>query len=341
MALWRIPIRGLTVNEPENLYGNVLVTLSGMLSKVWDVSQIPNLPASKITSGTLAAARIPSLDASKITSGMLDLARIPSIDASRVPNIDASKVTTGTFAAARIPSLDASKITTGTFAADRIPSLAASKIASGTLSADRIPNISAAKITSGTLAADRIPSLDAAKIASGTLAAARIPSLDASKITSGTLGTARVPSLDASKITSGTLPIARGGTGATTAAAALKNIMAGKTALYNNATGTTGTVTLSATAANYNHMRIYFKATNDNTQCGSVDVYSPNGKYVSLCLVTPVSSPQAGVWVKGAVVHVSGTSITRTVSGNGFAGVADDGNTNNNIYIYRVEAWNE
>ena len=95
MALWRIPIRGLTVNEPENLYGDVLLSLSGVNSKVWDASQIPSLPASKVTSGTFAAARIPSLDASKIASGTLVLARIPSIDASRVPNIDASKVTTG------------------------------------------------------------------------------------------------------------------------------------------------------------------------------------------------------------------------------------------------------
>lgn len=242
MALWRIPISGITVGTPEKLYGDVLVTLNGMLSKTWTASQIPNLAAGKITSGTFDAARIPSLDASKITSG--------------------------TFADARIPSLAASKITSGTFADARIPNLAASKITSGTFDAARIPNIPASKITSPTW----------------------------------------VPKA---------------------------------TALYNNATGATGTVSLSASAENYNHMRIYFKVTDDNTQCGSVDVYSPNGRYVSLCLVTPTSSPQKGVWIKSAVVYISGTSITRTSSAQGFAGEGDNGNTENKVSIIRVEAWNE
>lgn len=66
---------------------------------------IPDLDASKITSGTLDPARIPALDAAKVATGTFDPARIP--------NLDASKVTGGTFNAARIPALDGSKITTG------------------------------------------------------------------------------------------------------------------------------------------------------------------------------------------------------------------------------------
>lgn len=119
MPLWRIPISGITVGTPEKLYGDVLVTLDGMLSKTWTASQIPNLAAGKITSGTF--------------------------DAARIPNLDASKVTSGTFAAARIPTLAASKITSGTFDVDRIPTLTAAKI----------PNLSASKITSDTLAVAR------------------------------------------------------------------------------------------------------------------------------------------------------------------------------------------
>ena len=67
-------------------------------------SDIPNLAASKITSGTLGAARIPNLDASKITSGTMDASRIGSgtLGASRIPNLAASKITSGTFATARI-----------------------------------------------------------------------------------------------------------------------------------------------------------------------------------------------------------------------------------------------
>ena len=101
MALWRIPITGLTVGTPVKLYGDVLVTLDGMVSRAVSVAQIPNLPASKITSGTFDAARIPALTADKI------------------PNLAASKITSGTLDAARIPNLAASKITTGTLPVSR------------------------------------------------------------------------------------------------------------------------------------------------------------------------------------------------------------------------------
>ena len=60
--------------------GDLSVTGSYGLS----ASDIPNIPASKITSGTLGTARIPSLDASKITTGTLGDARIPSLNASKI-----------------------------------------------------------------------------------------------------------------------------------------------------------------------------------------------------------------------------------------------------------------
>jgi hypothetical protein len=83
-----------------------------------------------VTSGTsLAATDIPNLDAAKITTG--------TFDAARIPNLDASKINAGTFDAARIPNLDAAKITTGTFSADRIPTLDLATKTSGTLAVGR------------------------------------------------------------------------------------------------------------------------------------------------------------------------------------------------------------
>ena len=69
----------------------------------------------------LDAAEIPNLHASKITSGTLDNARI-SLDAAEIPNLDTAKITTGTLADARVPNLNASKITAGTIATARLGS---------------------------------------------------------------------------------------------------------------------------------------------------------------------------------------------------------------------------
>ena len=82
-----------------------------------------NIPA-------LTAAKIPNLDASKITTGILDVLRIP--------DLAATKITSGVLDAARIPDLAATKITSGVLDAARIPDLSATKITSGTLASARL-----------------------------------------------------------------------------------------------------------------------------------------------------------------------------------------------------------
>ena len=121
-------------------------TISG--NGQFSASAIPNLDASKITSGSLADARIPNLATSKITSGTFADARLSSSSVTQhvdLSNLNADNLTSGTIASARL-SLGASDI----------PNLSANKITSDSLSADRIPNLSAAKITSGTMDGSRI-----------------------------------------------------------------------------------------------------------------------------------------------------------------------------------------
>ena len=104
--------------------------------------------------------------------------------------------------------------------------------------------------------------------------------------------------------------------------------------LYNNASGTTGTVTLSDSAANYGHMRVFVKDNNDYRT--SVDIFEPNGKMFGVMLPYPDGS--SSFWINGTVWSISGTGITNARHGNAevkqsYVGGGD------NIAITRVEAW--
>lgn len=133
----------------------------------------------------------------------------------------------------------------------------------------------------------------------------------------------------AADITGGTLPVARGGTGSTSGAGALANLgltataaevnkLHGKDAiwgakvLYANDAGSTGTVALSDSAANYTLVEVYY-VTNDGGH-HMAKVYSPNGKTVDLmgALMKAQGGGATAMYFKLRRVVVSGTSVYTT-----------------------------
>lgn len=103
--------------------------------------------------------------------------------------------------------------------------------------------------------------------------------------------------------------------------------------LYNSANGTAGTVTLSDSAENYTYLEIFYRSSGDNA-CGSVKVFSPNGKLVHLGTIHYIADYD---YAKFALVSVSGSTITFsqnyqiTLKSNGSVYSAE-----NAIFITRV-----
>ena len=103
--------------------------------------------------------------------------------------------------------------------------------------------------------------------------------------------------------------------------------------LYNSARGTAGTVTLSDSAENYTYLEIFYRSSGDNA-CGSVKVFSPNGKLVHLGTIHYIADYD---YAKFALVSVSGSMIAFsqnyqiTIKNNGSEYSAE-----NAIFITRV-----
>jgi hypothetical protein len=129
--------------------------------------------------------------------------------------------------------------------------------------------------------------------------------------------------------------IADGGTGSNTATGARTNlaVMTG-VQLYYNASGTQSTIQLDDSSANYSYLEIYYMNDDDKTSCVKID--NPNGKSVELSMIAYWNGL---MYLRTAVVSISGTSITWNSNYIGWATVGANGTTtynNNLIYITKI-----
>lgn len=110
--------------------------------------------------------------------------------------------------------------------------------------------------------------------------------------------------------------------------------------LYNNTSGTDGTVTLSETSANFSYFDIFFLDTQGGSKLNSVRVYAPNGKTVNLNSV--IKDPTQDVmFFFSSIIQISGTQITFTykASSNMYAGSATNYSNTNSIKIVRIDGY--
>ena len=103
--------------------------------------------------------------------------------------------------------------------------------------------------------------------------------------------------------------------------------------LYNNTTGTTGTVTLNETAGNFTYLDIFYRNLN-NEGHSCVRVYSPNGKSTVLANVEIANG--GPTYIKVAKVSISGTSITNNWNREQAGGTYTNGSY---VYVTRVDGW--
>lgn len=109
---------------------------------------------------------------------------------------------------------------------------------------------------------------------------------------------------------------------------------------YENASGTNGTVTLSANVEDYKHIRITYK--NDDGQYNATTVTGVNyaaGDFFGT--IIRKSSNNDSIMINSAIFGVYGStiSISRNSQANIFFG-GSSSNDSNQIYITKVELWN-
>lgn len=112
------------------------------------------------------------------------------------------------------------------------------------------------------------------------------------------------------------------------------------TVAYSNTSGTSGTVTLSASATNYKNIRISYK--NDDEQYGTTTfsgVSNANG--TTYGTIVRKNNSNSKILLNSALFTVSGTTITISRNTQASIGFGSENSSDaNKLYIIKVELWN-
>lgn len=106
------------------------------------------------------------------------------------------------------------------------------------------------------------------------------------------------------------------------------------TELYNNSSGTTGTVNLSQTVANFDYIEIFFKQAQYTSIYNSVKLYKPSNVQVSM---TAIQAENGGSGIASAYSVVNGTTITKAGYNIYWTNAGND--HTDKIYVTRVVGW--
>ena len=99
--------------------------------------------------------------------------------------------------------------------------------------------------------------------------------------------------------------------------------------LYNDGTGTSGTITLSETSANFSYIELFYTA---DSYYGSTKIYSPNGKTFGIT-IQYVNSSSNAQYLYTTSCAVSGTSLTQPYALNSFLNATSVNNYGTTPYV--------
>ena len=106
------------------------------------------------------------------------------------------------------------------------------------------------------------------------------------------------------------------------------------TTLYDNTAGTTGSVALSDSAANYNYLEIYY--TKSNSRVGCTKVHSPNGKYAQLIWQIQLSNTSVQFLTKSVNINAKNITVANQNVTNLSSGSSPTISNGNELYIVKV-----